>query len=202
MHLKGQCHEIFCFWFFSSSVSPQPQSIPLGPFRIFSKICRDILSSRLTTSVVDTGGKWKKSLIRKILIILLGHLWIVELTYMYIFAFTCVNDTGGKFAAGVIDTGGNLPTVLLTPAANLLAASIVDTGGNFATDINNTSETGGKICQRCRWYRWSTLSCEYLREFSKKFETALMIYSGAWGKLIHEKNQKQKISWHCPFNLG
>jgi hypothetical protein len=33
-----------------------------------------------------------------------------------------------------------------------------------------------------------------LREFLKKFETALMVYSGAWGKLIHEKNQKQKIS--------
>ncbi len=30
--LKGQCHEIFCFWFFYESVSPQPQSIPLGPF--------------------------------------------------------------------------------------------------------------------------------------------------------------------------
>ncbi len=26
-----------------------------------------------------------------------------------------------------------------------------------------------------------------------------MEYSEAWGKLIHEKNQKQKISWHCPF---
>jgi hypothetical protein len=38
------------------------------------------------------------------------------------------------------------------------------------------------------------LSCEYLREFSKKFETAPMVYSGAWGKLIHEKNQKQKMS--------
>ncbi len=25
-----------------------------------------------------------------------------------------------------------------------------------------------------------------------------MEYSGAWGKLIHEENQKQKISWHCP----
>ncbi len=24
------------------------------------------------------------------------------------------------------------------------------------------------------------------------------IYSGASGKLIHEKNQKSKISWHCP----
>ncbi len=43
------------------------------------------------------------------------------------------------------------------------------------------------------------MSCEYLREFSKKFETVLMEYSGAGGKLIHEKNQKQKISWHCPF---
>jgi hypothetical protein len=28
---------------------------------------------------------------------------------------------------------------------------------------------------------------------SKKFETALMLYSGAWGKLIHEKNQNLKI---------
>jgi hypothetical protein len=27
-----------------------------------------------------------------------------------------------------------------------------------------------------------------------------MVYSGAWGKLTHEKNQKSKISWHCPFN--
>ncbi len=43
------------------------------------------------------------------------------------------------------------------------------------------------------------LSCEYLREFSKKFETTLLVYSGAWGKMIHEKNQKSKISWHCPF---
>ena len=39
-----------------------------------------------------------------------------------------------------------------------------------------------------------TLSCEYLREFSKTFETTLVVYSGAWGKLIHEKNQKSKIS--------
>ncbi len=43
------------------------------------------------------------------------------------------------------------------------------------------------------------LELENLREFSKNFETALMVYSGAWGKLIHEKNQKSKILWHCPF---
>ncbi len=177
VHLKGQCHEIFRFWFFSSISFPQPQSIPLGLFRIFSKICGDIRSSRLTTGVVDTGGKWEKSSIRKILIILLGHLWIVELTHIYIFAFKFtlmylqpeINPIVSnrcqrhrrqiwyrwQFATGVVDTGSKF------------AAGIVDTGGKFATGINNTSETGGKICHRCRWYRWSTLSCEYLREFSK-----------------------------------
>jgi hypothetical protein len=38
------------------------------------------------------------------------------------------------------------------------------------------------------------LSCEYLREFSKKFETVLLGYSGAGGKMFDEKNQKRKIS--------
>ncbi len=28
-----------------------------------------------------------------------------------------------------------------------------------------------------------------------------MGYSGAGGKLIDEKNQKRKISWHFPFNI-
>ncbi len=30
------------------------------------------------------------------------------------------------------------------------------------------------------------LELQYLRELSQKFETALMVYSGAWGKLIHK----------------
>jgi hypothetical protein len=63
-----------------------------------------------------------------------------------------------KFAAGVVDTGGNLPPV-----------------ANFR-------------------HRWCALTCENLREFLKKFEMILMLISGAWGKVIHEKNLKQKIS--------
>ncbi len=42
------------------------------------------------------------------------------------------------FATGVADTGGKF------------AAGDVDTGGKFSTGINNTTETGGKICRRCR----------------------------------------------------
>jgi hypothetical protein len=37
------------------------------------------------------------------------------------------------FAAGVVDTGGNLPPALLT------------TSGKFATGVNNTRGTGGKF---------------------------------------------------------
>jgi hypothetical protein len=43
-------------------------------------------------------------------------------------------------------------------------------------------------------YRWCTFICEYLCEFSRKFKTVLLGYSGAGGKLIHDENQKQKIS--------
>jgi hypothetical protein len=83
---------------------------------------------------------------------------------------TGVIDTGGKSVAGVVDTGGNLPLVSTTLGKLVakFAAGVADTGGTF--------------------------TCEYLREFSKKFETVLMGYSGAGGKLIHEINQKQNIS--------
>ncbi len=89
-----------------------------------------------------------------------------RLTHIYIFAF--------KFTL-------RYPQSDITPFVchrccwyrRQFATSVVDIGGKFATGINNTSETGGKICRRCRWNRWSTLSCEYLREFSKKCETAV-----------------------------
>jgi hypothetical protein len=55
--------------FFHESVSPKRLSIPLGSFRIFSKIRGDIRSSRFATGVNDTGGKCKKSSIIKVLII-------------------------------------------------------------------------------------------------------------------------------------
>jgi hypothetical protein len=82
---------------------------------------------------------------------------------------TGVNDTGGKFAVVVVDTGGNLPPASLTPVANLPPVSLTPAANlpPFA------SENGGKIChryQRHRW-QWCTLTREYLREFSKKFET-------------------------------
>jgi hypothetical protein len=64
-----------------------------------------------------------------------------------------------------------LPPVSTTLAKLVakFAASVVDTGG-------------------------APLFVNISVNFAKKFETVLMGHSGAEGKLIHEKSQKQKIS--------
>ncbi len=105
--LKGQCHEIFCFWFFfMNQFPPQPQSIPVGPFQIFSKNRGDILKSRCTTGINDNGG---------VLLIPVANLppestIPVSICHRYRWLrwqiATGINDTCGKFATGVVDTGG------------------------------------------------------------------------------------------------
>ncbi len=39
------------------------------------------------------------------------------------------------------------------------------------------------------------------RIFKKEFKAVLMVYSGAWGKLIHEINLKSKIPSTVPLNV-
>jgi hypothetical protein len=58
-HLKGQCHEIFCYRFFHESPSPKPLIITVGSFRMFSKI-RGIndTGGKFATGINDTGGKF------------------------------------------------------------------------------------------------------------------------------------------------
>jgi hypothetical protein len=59
---------------------------------------------------------------------------------------------------------------------------------DFFPFVTGVVDTGGKPS-----------AANISKNFQTKFETVLMEYSGAGGKLIREKNQKQKISWHCPF---
>ncbi len=83
--------------FFHESVSPQPQSIPLGPFRMFSKIRGDISKSRCTTGINYTGGKFAPRCQQ--------HRQQNCCRY---------NDTGSKFChkfgASVVDTDGKFAT--------------------------------------------------------------------------------------------
>ncbi len=65
----------------------------------------------------------------------------------------------------------NLLAVSTTPAVRVakFAAGVVDTGG--APGLANISAN-----------------------FRKKIEVTPKLFSGAWGKMIHEKNLKQQIS--------
>ncbi len=89
-----------------------------------------------------------------------------------------------------------LPPVSLTPVAHFLPVSLIQ-----VANYHQRCWHRRQICRRCHWHRWCTLTCEYLREFSRKFEMTLMLFSGAWGNVIHEKNLKKKSRDNLPLIL-
>ncbi len=90
--LKGQCHEIFCFWFFHESVSWQQhrqqichryqrhrrQILPSESLVLLIPVANLPPVSTIPAGCVDTGSNFAAGIV----------------------------DTGGKFATGVVDTGG------------------------------------------------------------------------------------------------
>ncbi len=72
----------------------------------------------------------------------------------------------------------SLPPVSLTLVANLAPVSLIPVANLLLVSLIPVLHLDLRISPR----------------FSKKFETGLMGYSEAKGKLIHEKNWKQKIS--------
>ncbi len=202
---------MFCFWFFSwISFPPAPEYFIKTVSNFFEnsrrysqlKLCHRCQRQRWQMEKIFNQKNFKNFVWSPLGSI--GNIHINFCLQIHLFCRRC-RWYRLQFATGVVETSGKF------------AAGNVDTGGKFATVVNNTRGTGGKICRRlilvanllpvslipaaiCHRCRW-TLTCEYLLEFSKKFEMILMLLSGAWGKVINEKNLKQKISWHCPFNV-
>jgi hypothetical protein len=107
------------------------------------------------------------------LIILFRHLWVVELTCVYFcrqvhFKLSCSLILFPLFATGVVDTGGKFAT------------GVVDTGGNGVVDTG-VADTSGLPCL-------ANISVN----FSKKLKLTQLLFSGAWGKVIHEKKPEAK----------
>ncbi len=103
-----------------------------------------------------------------------GHLWEVVLTYRYIFAFKFTLRYQQPDIVPIICPVSttiaklvDLPPVPLIPVANLPPVLLIPV---VHLDL--------RISPR----------------IFEKFKTVLLGYSGAGGKLIHEKKQKQKIS--------
>jgi hypothetical protein len=67
------------------SYFPQDPEYPIRPFQNSFGIFEEIFAAQ--GAPLDTGGKLKKSSLKKSFIILSEHLWVVEFTYKYIFSF-------------------------------------------------------------------------------------------------------------------
>jgi hypothetical protein len=85
------------------------------------------------------------------------------------------------FATGVVETGGNLP-----PAANLPPVSLTP-----VANLPPVSTTQGELVAK---FAAGVVDLRISPRIFEKFEMILTLLSGAWGKVIHEKNLKQKIS--------
>ncbi len=128
--LKGQCHEIFCFRFFSWITFPQA---PENNFRIISNFFKN--SRRYSqVKVHHRCQRHRWQICRRCQ----WHRWQIA---------AGINDTGGKFATGISDTGGKFCHQFPLCSCSCqwhrwqIAAGINNTGGKFATGVN---DTGGK----------------------------------------------------------
>ncbi len=136
--LMGQCHEIFDVkFFFHESVSPKPLSIIL--VRIFSKILRDIRSSRCTPGPRCCWHRWQTE-------------QIFNQNSFYYFVLTPLDSRVNKFTLRC-----------------------------------KQSDIVLNICQRCRWYRWWTLTP---RIFEEILNDPNVIFR-CWGGKYHNKFERK-----------
>ncbi len=131
-----------------NQLPPSPWVSHLGHFNYFFLFTEIFRSSRCTPVSLTLVANGKKSSIRKVLTILYGHLWVVELTHKYIFFFIFTlrfkqsdfvpiiwhryinntSGTGGKFNVVLLDTG-------VVDTSWKFAAIVVDSGGKFLVHL-------------------------------------------------------------------
>jgi hypothetical protein len=71
----------------------------------------------------------------------------LQIHFAFKFSLRCLQpDIVPIISTGVIDTGGEFAATTLVKLVAKFAACVFDTGGKFATSIDNTSKTCGKIC--------------------------------------------------------
>ncbi len=157
--LKGQCHEIFYFWFFSWISFSQALEYTSRAVSNFSENSRRY--SQLKVDHRCQRHRWQTMR----LISGWGYLTVNLKAKIYIYVNSTIQRCSNK----------------------IIKIFLIE---DFF------------ICHRCQRHRWSTLSCEYLHDFWKKFETVLMGYCGAGGKLIHKKTRSKKSRDTVPLSMG
>ncbi len=142
--LKRQCHEIFCFWFFSWI------NLPPAPEYSIKTISNFFENSR-RYSQFKVHHRYQRH--RREICPLVSLALLIPVA-------TGVNDTGGKFPTSVKNASGKLPQVSTTPAENLppvLFTPVANNGSKYQTADNlkwtwrekNLSMYANSTTQRC-----------------------------------------------------
>ncbi len=191
MDLKGQCHEIFDFWFFSWISFPQASEYTITAISNFFENSR-----RYSRLKVHHRCQWHRSQMEKILRQknFKNFAWAPLSSRVNIYINFCLQIHFQVSAAWYCSH--YLPPASLTPAANLHRWH------------------RWQICHRCQQHKgnwWQNLPPVSLtpvvhldlrvspRIFEKIRNGPNGILWGGGGKLILKKNRKEKIAWHCPF---
>ena len=121
--LKGQCHEIFDFWFFSWISFPKHLSIPLRPFRFFRKFA-EIFAAQgappVSTTPVANCHRYQRHRWQTMgLISGCRYLKVNLKAKMYICVTSTIQRCPNKIIKiFLLESFCHLPPVSLTPVAN------------------------------------------------------------------------------------
>jgi hypothetical protein len=138
-----------------------------------------IITAHGAPPVYGTSGKWKKSSIRNVLVILLGYLWVVELNIMNLFfKFTLKCKQSDivpischwchcKFADSVVDAVGKLPLVPLKPVEYLPLEALIPVANLPPVSTTPAVPVANLPLVLTPVKNLPSVSCKYLRKLKK-----------------------------------
>ncbi len=199
--LKGQCHEIFCFWFFSWTSFPQASDYTIRAVSNFFKNSRRYSQLKV----------WHRCQ---------RHRWQMEKTFKQKnfknLVWTPLGSRVNKCIHFCLQVHFKvtaawyccqyLPPVSTTPVANLppvllIATGVVDTVGKFAAGINNASENGGKFATGVidtGGAPWLTNISANFRKNSKRSKWNTLGLGGNWFmKKTRSKKSRDTVPLKC-----
>ncbi len=154
--IKGQCHEIFNFWFFFMNQFP-PSTWVYHLRRAFQIFCE--ISRKYSRLKVHHRCRWHQWQMEKIFKQKNLNYFICtplgSSVNIYInFCFQVHFKVSAAWYCSLY-----LPPVSTTPVANLPPVLLIQVAICYQHHWH-----WRQICQRCRWHRWCTLTCEYFRK--------------------------------------
>ncbi len=153
--------------FWHGSVSPKPLIIPKGTFRIFFENSRRYSQLKVHHHCWWHQWNMEKNFNQKSFFISFGHLWLVEI-FSFKFTLSCQQFDIVPIVCRQCHWHRWQICRRIVDSSAKFAAGTVDTGDNSESPAELVAKLAGG-------------------NFRKNLKMTLILFSGAWGMMIHEK---------------